>query len=61
MNSKHFIRTSNTDTAIALRREGLTELPMDGKYFVFINDPKKENFSSNVKQRDLIYSNKLSI
>lgn len=61
MSNNKFIKTSSEETAKTLRAEGLTELPMEGKFFVFVNDSVKENFSEKVNQRELIYSNRLSI
>ena len=58
---KHFVKTSSPETAKALRLEGLTELSMEGKFFVFVNDWSKKNFSEDVDQRTLIYSNKINI
>lgn len=44
---KHFIKTSDEQTAQLLRDAGLQELDKDGGLWVFINEPTKIDFSSN--------------
>lgn len=44
---KHFIKTSDEQTAQLLRDAGLQELDKDGSLWVFINEPTKIDFSSN--------------
>ena len=47
MNKQHFVRTSDERTAKLLREAGLHELAKDGKYWVFVNDITKVDFSSS--------------
>lgn len=54
----NFVKTQDSSTADMLRAEGFQELPKEGKFFVFVNQPGKYDFSENKK---IIYTNKLSI
>ena len=55
---KKFINTSDEDTAETLRRLGFQELPQNGKFWVFINEPNKIMFSSD--NWKLNYTDKLT-
>jgi len=39
--SEHFIKTSFAETADQLRKSGLTELPKQGEFYVFLNNGKQ--------------------
>ena len=55
---KHFVKTSDPETAKALRDIGLQELAKEGSRWVFINEPNKMSFSS--KEMKLNYTNTLT-
>lgn len=46
MDNKKFINTSDEETAEVLRKCGFVELPKSGKYWVFVNEPGKIQFSN---------------
>lgn len=56
-----FIRTSNEDTAEMLRKEKFTELPKEGKFWVFINDKNVKFSKEEKKEKNIIYTNKMFI
>lgn len=55
---KKFINTSDPDTADTLRKLGFKELPQSGKFWVFINEPDKIQFSSG--NWNMSFTNKLT-
>ena len=59
MSKKNFIKTSDKETWLLLKREGYTELPKEGNKWVFIND-KDFNFSSHDK-KNIEYTNQMII
>lgn len=56
---KNFIKTSDEDTRLLLRKEGYVEVGKDGDKWVFIND-KNYNFSEQDKKM-IMYTNILNI
>ena len=48
MSKKNFIKTSDKEIWLLLKKEGYTELPKEGDKWVFLND-KEFNFSSHDK------------
>ena len=59
MDNKHFICTTDPDTAKMLKKLGYEELPKQGNRWMFLNNQDKIVFSSdNFK---LHYTNNLSI
>ena len=59
MSKKNFIKTSDKETWLLLKREGYTELPKEGNKWVFLND-KDFNFSSHDK-KNIEYTNQMII
>ena len=59
MSKKNFIKTSDKETWLLLKREGYTELPKEGDKWVFLND-KDFNFSSHDK-KNIEYTNQMII
>lgn len=60
-NEKHFIRTSDYDTAKKLREEGFQEIGKSGNLYVFINDWSKQKFSENIDEKKIAYTNKMTM
>ena len=48
MGKKNFIKTSDKEVWLLLKKEGYTELPKEGNKWVFLND-KEFNFSNRDK------------
>jgi len=59
MSRKNFIKTSDKETWLLLKREGYTELPKEGDKWVFLND-KDFNFSNHDKE-NMEYTNQMII
>lgn len=57
---KHFVKTSDSETATKLRECGFRELNKEGNLFVFVNENEKLCFSS-VDQSKVTYTNSLCI
>lgn len=54
----NFIKTKDSETAEKLRKY-LNELPKDGEFFIFVNDPTVMNFES--KFDNCLFTNKLNL
>lgn len=59
MSKKNFIKTSDRETWLLLKKEGYTELQKEGDKWVFLND-KDFNFSSHEK-KNMEYTNQMII
>ena len=59
MNKKNFIKTSDKETWLLLKKEGYTELQKEGDKWVFLND-KDFNFSS-YDRKNIEYTNQMII
>ena len=59
MNKKNFIKTSDKETWLLLKKEGYTELQKEGDKWVFRND-KDFNFSS-YDRKNIEYTNQMII
>ena len=59
MSKKNFIKTSDKEVWLLLKKEGYTELPKQGDKWVFLND-KEFNFS-NHGNKNIEYTNQMFI
>ena len=59
MNNMNFVRTSDPATAESLRGI-LHEIPMEGKDYVFVNDPTIR-FDNRIDNSKITYTNKMCI
>ena len=59
MSKKNFIKTSDKEIWLLLKKEGYTELPKEGNKWVFLND-KEFNFSNHDKN-NMEYTNQMFI
>lgn len=59
MSKKNFIKTSDKEIWLLLKKEGFTELSKEGNKWVFLND-KEFNFSSHDKN-NMEYTNQMFI
>ena len=59
MSKKNFIKTSDKEIWLLLKKEGYTELPKEGDKWVFLND-KDFNFSS-YDRKNIEYTNQMII
>lgn len=62
-NNKHFIFTSDAETAKNLEREGFicVEKGRNGKYWKFLNDWSKQNFNESIDESKIKYTNIISV
>jgi len=54
---KNFVKTESKSVRDELRTAGFTELPMQGKFYVFVNDGKLD-FSAEEK-KEMLFTNKM--
>ena len=59
MSKKNFIKTSDKEIWLLLKKKGYTELPKEGDKWVFLND-KDFNFSNHDKN-NMEYTNQMFI
>lgn len=59
MSKKNFIKTSDKEIWLLLKKEGYTQLPKEGDKWVFLND-KSFDFSSH-DQKDMEFTDKMII
>ena len=59
MSKKNFIKTSDKEVWLLLKKEGYTELPKQGDKWVFLND-KEFNFS-NHDNKNIEYTDQMFI
>lgn len=58
MEKFNFIRTTDEATAIKLRQEGFQELPKQGVFFMFINNP---NIAVKFDEKKIKFTNMINM